>query len=210
LLTLVIGVDAVCSDGYRGEVRGVVIDPGAGTVTHAVVEPKGRSGLARLVPLDLADVRPDQLKLRCTETEFKGLAAAEETLAEFVPGFPGPVQLLPPGWQDAGGPTVAGGSIPRIPEQEIIDIIPPGEVEEHRGDHVHAADGDIGQVHGLRIDPDSRQVTHVLVREGPAWARKEVAIPFGKVTGFDGGLRLSMTRQQVRDLPRVDIEHPTG
>lgn len=210
MLTLVIGVDAVCSDGYRGEVRGVVIDPAAGTVTHAVVEPKGRRGLARLVPLDLADVRPHQLALRCTETEFKGLAAAEETLAEFVPGYPGPVQLLPPGWQDAGGPTVAGGSIPRIPEQETIDIVPPGEVEEHRGDHVHATDGDIGQVHGLRIDPDSRQVTQVLVREGPAWARKEVAIPFGKVTGFDGGLRLSMTRQQVRNLPRVDIEHPTG
>ena len=208
--TLVIGVDAACSDGYRGEVRGVVIDPAAGTVTHIVVEPKGRSGLARLVPLDLADVRPGVLELRCTETEFKGLAAAEETLADFVPGYPGPVQLLPPGWRDAGGPTVAGDSIPRIPDQETIDIVPPGEVEEHRGDHVHATDGDIGQVHGLRIDPDSRQVTHVLVREGPAWARKEVAIPFGNVTGFDDGLRLSMTRQQVRDLPRVDIEHATG
>jgi len=135
---------------------------------------------------------------------------AEETLAEFVPGYPVPVQLLPPGWRDAGGPTVAGDSIPRIPEQETIDIVPPGEVEEHRGDHVHATDGDIGQVHGLRINPDSRQVTDVLVREGPAWARKEVAIPFAQVAGFGDGLRLRMTRQQVRDLPRADIEHPTG
>jgi len=105
---------------------------------------------------------------------------------------------------------VAGDSIPRIPEQETIDIVPPGEVEEHRGDHVHATDGDIGQVHGLRINPDSRQVTDVLVREGPAWARKEVAIPFAQVAGFGDGLRLRMTRQQVRDLPRADIEHPTG
>jgi sporulation protein YlmC with PRC-barrel domain len=210
LITLVIGMDAVCSDGYRGEVQGVVIDPAARTVTHVVVEPEGRHGLARLVPLDLVDVQPGQLGLRCTETEFKGLEAAEETLAEFVPGYPVPVQLIPPGWRDAGGPTVAGDSIPRIPEQETIDIVPPGEVEERRGDHVHATDGDVGQVHALRADPHSHQVTHVLLREGPVWARKEVAIPFGQVTGFDDGLQLSMTKQQVRDLPRVDIDDPAG
>ena len=210
MITLVIGMGAVCSDGYRGEVQGVVIDPAARTVTHVVVEPTGRRGLARLVPLDLVDVQPGQLGLRCTEREFRGLDAAEETLAEFVPGYPRPVQLLPPGWRDAGGPTVAGDSIPRIPEQETIDLVPPGEIEERRGDHVHATDGDIGQVHALRVDPQSHQVTHVLLREGPAWARKEVAIPFGQVTGFDDGLRLSMTRQQVRDLPREDIDHPAG
>jgi sporulation protein YlmC with PRC-barrel domain len=210
LITLVIGMDAVCSDGYRGEVQGVVIDPAARTVTHVVVEPAGRRGLARLVPLDLVEVQPGQLGLRCTETEFKGLDAAEETLAEFVSGYPSPVQLLPPGWRDAGGPTVAGDSIPRIPEQETIDLVPPGEIEERRGDHVHATDGDVGQVHALRVDPQSHQVTHVLLREGPVWARKEVAIPFGQVTGFDDGLRLSMTRQEVRDLPRVDMDHPAG
>jgi sporulation protein YlmC with PRC-barrel domain len=201
LITLVIGSDAVCSDGYLGEVQGVVIDPAVRTVTHVVVEPKGRLGLARLVPLELVEATPGQLGLRCTETEFKSLDAAEETLAEFVPGYPVPVQLLPPGWRGAGGPTLAGESIPRIPEQETIDIVPPGEVEERRGDHVHATDGDIGQVHALRIDPDSRQVTHVLLREGPVWARKEVAIPFDKVTGFGNGLLLSITKQQVRDLP---------
>jgi hypothetical protein len=83
-------------------------------------------------------------------------------------------------------------------------------VEERRGDHVHATDGDIGQVHAFRIDPGSRQVTHVLVREGPVWARKDVAIPFDEVAGFDDGIRLSITRQQVRDLPSADIDHPAG
>jgi sporulation protein YlmC with PRC-barrel domain len=201
LITLVIGSDAVCSDGYRGEVLAAVIDPAAHTVTHIVVEPKGRQGLARLVPLDRVDASSDQIRLGCTEEEFKELEAAEETLAEFVPGYPGPVQLLPAGWRDAGGPTADGGAILRIPEKETIDIVPSGEVEEHRGDHVHASDGDVGQVRALRIDPGSRQVTHVLVREGRLWDRKDVAIPFEAVAGFDDGIRLSITRQQVRDLP---------
>ena len=174
------------------------------TVTHVVVEPKGRRGLARLVPLELVDLvgsAAGRLPLLCTEAEFQNLDPAEEELAEFTLGYEVPVQLIPPGWRDAGGPAVEGASIPRIPEKETIDIVPPGEVEERRGGHVHATDGDIGQLAAFRIDPGSRQVTHVLVREGRLVAHKDVAIPFDKLTGFDDGIRVSLTRQQVRDLP---------
>ncbi len=219
MITLVLGSDAVCRDGYSGAVLAVVIDPATRTATHVVVEPKGRAGLARLVPLDLVDLAdladlaggsPGEVRLGCTEAEFKELEAAEQTLAEFVPGYPVPVQLLPPGWRAAGGPTVEGGTISRIPEKETIDVIPPSEVEERRGDRVHATDGDIGHVHALRIDPDSRQLTQVLVREGPAWDRKDVAVPIDQVAGFDDGIRLSLTRQQVRDLPPAGIDHSAG
>jgi sporulation protein YlmC with PRC-barrel domain len=206
LITLVIGSDAVCTDGYRGEVGAVIIDPVARTLTHIVVEPKGRQGLARLVPLDLVDAAPDQVRLRCTEAEFKNLDAAEETVAEFVPGYTDAVQLLPPGWRGAGGaPTAEGGTIPRINEQETSDVVPPGEVEEHGGDHVNATDGDVGRLHALRVDEASGQITHVLVKEGPVWHRHDAAIPFDQVTGFDDGIRLSLTRQQVKDLPPADL-----
>jgi len=203
MTTLVIGSGAVGSDGYRGEVLAVVVDPAARTVTHLVVEPHGRAGLARLVPLELAELagaEPGPIPLRCTEAEFMSLEPAEETLAEFVPGYPDPVQLLPPGWRDTGGPTADGGTILRIPEKETVDIVPPGEVEERRGDHVHASDGDVGHLRGLRIDPGSRRVTHVLVREGHVWGHQDVDIPAEMVAGFGDGIRLSVTRQQVRDL----------
>jgi sporulation protein YlmC with PRC-barrel domain len=213
VLTLVLGSEAVCSDGYRGEVRAAVLDPAAGTVTHLVVEPEGRSGLARLVPLDLVGpapdgTGPDAVGLRCTEAEFRDLAAAEQTLAEFTLAYEAPVQLLAPGWRGAGGPATDGGAIPRIPEKETIDVVPPGEVEEHRGGRVHATDGAVGQLRALRVDPATRQVTHVLVREGHLLARKDVAVPFGSVTGFDDGIQLSLTREQVRDLPAADAGSP--
>jgi sporulation protein YlmC with PRC-barrel domain len=204
LTTLEIGSHALGSDGLRGEVRCLVINPAAGTLTHLVVEPAGREGLARLVPLDIVEVTAGEIRLRCTGEEFRNLAPAEETLAEFVPGYDTPVQVLPPGWRDAGGPVIEGGTVPRIPEQETVDIVPPGEVEERRGDRVHAADGDIGQLRGVRIDPLSRQITHVLLREGHLWGRKEVAIPFETVAGLEDGIHLRITRQQVRDLPPAD------
>jgi hypothetical protein len=216
LITLLsIGALTVGSDGYRGEVRAAVIDPVAATVTHVVVEPEGRSGLARLVPLKLAeaeadtddnDVRaaPGKLRLRCTEAEFMNLDPAEETLAEFAVGQTVPVQLIPPGWRGTGEPVAQGGDIPRIPERETVDVTPPGEVEEHGGDHVHATDGDIGRLRGFRLDPASGRVTHVLLAEGHLWGHKEVAIPFDQITGFDQGIRLSLTRKQVQDLPPAD------
>jgi hypothetical protein len=49
----------MCSDGYRGEVRAVVLEPGTGTVTHLVVEPEGRTGLARQQVRDLPGADPD-------------------------------------------------------------------------------------------------------------------------------------------------------
>ena len=206
MITLLrIGAVAVGSDGYRGEVRAAVIDPVAATVTHVAVEPEGRSGLARLVPLGQIDADPDaapgQLRLRCTEAEFMTLDPAEETLAEFAVGQTVPVQLIPPGWRGTGEPAAQGGDIPRIPERETVDVAPSGEVEEHGGDHVHAADGDIGRLHGFRLDPASGRVTHVLLGEGHLWGRKEVAIPFDQIAGFDQGIRLSLTKKQVQDLP---------
>ena len=201
-MTLVIGSDVHCADGFRGELIGLVLDPAAGTVTHLAVEPEGRLGLARLVPMDLVNASStDQIELDCDQAKFQDLSPAEETLAEFVPGYDAPVQLLAPGWAGAGGPVIGGEEIPRIPEQETVAIVPPGEVEERRGDHVHATDGDIGRLRGLRIDPDRRQVTHVLISEGHLLSRKEVAIPFGQVTRLDDGIQLSITKQQVRDLP---------
>ena len=73
-----------------------------------------------------------------------------------------------------------------------------------RGIGVH---GNIGQVEGLVIDPDSRQVTHLLLREGHLWGHKEVAIPIEAVTRVEVGIRLNLSKQQVEDLPPVTIEH---
>lgn len=209
MVTLALGGAAACSDGYRCEVQAVVLDPAAGAVTHLVVEPAGRSGLARLVPLDLVVLdqpggAADEVSLRCTEAEFRGLAAAEETLAEFTLGYEVPVQLLPPGWRGAGGPVTEGGAIPRIPEKASVDLIPPGEAEERRGAPVRATDGDAGQLRAVRIDPATGRLTHVLVREGHLLTRKDVAVPAGRIAGFDDGIQLSITRQQVRDLPPAD------
>lgn len=211
--TFTIGAEASCTDGDCGEVRRVIVNPVAREVTHLVVEPKGRLGLARLVPLDLVDAAAGQVRIRCTLAEFADLESAEET--QFIPGSQGyaaygPEQVLTWPYYGLGGagamtdaPALQGNS-----QTVTYDTIPLGEVEVRRDDPVQATDGDIGRVHGLVIDPRSRHVTHVLLAEGHLWGKKEVAIPIRLVTRVDDGIQLNITKQQVEDLPPVDIDHP--
>jgi sporulation protein YlmC with PRC-barrel domain len=79
-------------------------------------------------------------------------------------------------------------------------------VEVHRGDHVHATDGAIGRVQGLVIDPSDHRVTHILLDEGHLWGEKRVAIPISAVTGVKDGVRLNLSKDQVRDLPAVELD----
>ena len=209
--TFTIGADVSCTDGVGGEVTRVVVDPVARAVTHLAVEPKHRHGSARLVPLDLVDATTGEIRLRCTLAEFEKLDPAEET--QFLPGTPGyqgydPEQVAFMPYYGMGmGAGMAGAY---APVTVTYDAVPLDEVEVRRGEHVHATDGRIGKVQGLVIDPHSHHVTHVLLQEGHVWGRKEVAIPIGAVTGVDDGIRLNITKQQVHDLPPVDIHHPNG
>ncbi len=203
-----IGAGATGTDGACGKVTCVVIDPLARAVTHLVVEPKHRHGAARLVPLDLVDATTGEIRLRCSLAEFEKLDPAEET--RYLPGTteypdydPEHVLIMP--YYNMGIAEAYSG-----PMTVTYDAVPLDEVEVHRGDHVHATDGHIGKVQGLVIDPDSHHVTHVLLQEGHLWGRKEVAIPIAAVTGIDDGIRLNLTKQQVQDLPPVDIRHPEG
>jgi sporulation protein YlmC with PRC-barrel domain len=109
-----------------------------------------------------------------------------------------------------GAAGVAGEMVAPISETVTYDSLPLGEVAVRRGDHVHATDGDIGLVQGLVIDPSSHSVTHVLLQEGHLWGRKEVAIPISSVARVDDGIRLSISKHDVQDMPPVDIHHPAG
>lgn len=209
----VIDTEASCTDGTCGRVSRLVVDPIARVITHLVVEPTHRQGLGRLVPLELVDSAPGQVRLRCTIAEFERLESAEET--QFVPGTRGyaaygPEQVLCWPYYGLGGAGVAGDSVPATSQTVTYDAVPPGEVAVRRGAHVHATDGDIGQVDGLVIDRRNGHVTHVLLQEGHLWGRREVAIPIRAVADVDDGIRLSITRQQVADLPPVNIDHQAG
>ena len=214
-----IGSEVTCSDGICGELSRVVVDPVARALTHLVVEPKHRQGQGRLVPIDLVDATAEKIQLRCTSAEFDALQAAEET--SFLPEVNGqmgygageayswPYYGLGAGaGVGIGGMGIGGGGLAGAPQFAISDRVPKGEVEVSRGEPVHATDGSIGRVQGLVIDPQDHHVTHVLLEEGHLWGKKAITIPIGAVRDVTAdGVRLSLTKDEVRDLPAVDLGH---
>jgi hypothetical protein len=213
----VIGADANCTDGPCGRLIRVVVNPVNRTITHLVVGPKHEHGHAvdRLVPVDLAEVTAEGILLSCTRTDFDKLDQAEEThfvLGAEHPGYERdqvlslPYRGLSGVWTQGQGWDTGGGHGPRG-RTVTYDSVPLGEVQVHRGEHVHATDGEIGRVEGLVTDADGHQVTHVLLQEGHLWGRKEVSIPIGAVTGVEAGIRLNLSKQEVEALPPVAIDH---
>ena len=71
---------------------------------------------------------------------------------------------------------------------------------------MHAVDGDIGRVQGLVVDRADHHVTRVLLDEGHLWGQKRVAIPIGSVADVDDGVRLNLAKDQVLDLPSIDLD----
>ena len=180
-----IGTEVSCTDGACGKVSRVVIDPVAQVLTHLVVEPLHRRGLARLVPLELVERAPEGVRLGCTTEQFDKLEAAEET--DFLPGTEGyggyasgesymwPYYSLG-GGLGMGGLGVGGLGVGNATQAVTRDTVPDGEISVRRGEPVHALDGDVGRVQGVVVDPQDHRVTHDRGRDRPC-GRPPAQIP---------------------------------
>lgn len=198
-----IGAHVVAEDGDCGELVRVVVDPVAGVLTHIVVAPRHHPGLGKLVPLEIVqDADADTVHLSGGVESFSQLDDAEDThfLADTTDRFGRSSDVL--SWPFFGLAAPLGGG---QGDPMYEDRVPAGEVLVRRGDAVCATDGEIGSVQGLVIDPADHHVTHVLLKEGHVWGRKQVAIPIGAATRLGAVIRVGLTKQQIEDLPAIEL-----
>jgi sporulation protein YlmC with PRC-barrel domain len=109
---------------------------------------------------------------------------------------------------DMPGREWLGGDKRLGPHELTFAKLPLGDVDVRRGEHVEATDGPIGQVNGLVIDPSDHHVTHILLDEGHLWGEKTVAIPISAVKRLGEVIRVTLSQDEIRELPPVDVEHP--
>jgi sporulation protein YlmC with PRC-barrel domain len=199
-----IGSDVSCPEGTLGTLAKVVVDPVKRAVTHLAVEPKGRVGLAKLVPVEMVTSTDPSIQVNCAAAEFEKLPDAEEMkflLGEMGSGYQaGQMMMWPYYGLGMGGFGVAA------PGPVAYDKVPLGEIEVAKGDPVIATDGPIGRVRGLVIDPTDHHMTHILLDEGHLWGHKTVVIPIKQVVGVNEGIRLRISKKDVEELPDVSLD----
>jgi hypothetical protein len=96
-----------------------------------------------------------------------------------------------------------------VPQAE--EMIPPGELAMHRGAQVNAADGRVGRVDEFLVSPPDGHITHLVLREGHLWGRKDVTIPVSQTDHIaEDTVYLKLTKREIEQLPSIPIKRRTG
>jgi hypothetical protein len=189
-----IGMRVFSDDAEYGELDLLVLDPDSRSITHLVVQPVHGYGRARLVPIGLADIDGNDIRLRCTLEAWQELPYAREV--EFIAPFEP--------WMEPFDEAVFWPGPFATPRAIVCEHLPEGEIEVRDGEHLHAVDGPIGHIEGVGVDPVDRHVVCVLLREGHLRSRKKVEVPFGDAARIcDDGVHVALTRRAIRDLPEI-------
>jgi sporulation protein YlmC with PRC-barrel domain len=207
---LELGESIICADGAFGKLQDVVVDPRSRRVTHIVAAPHHRPGQARLVPIEfvVAERFETGIELSCTVEEAHRL----EPIGELSYMPVGQVPIDDPEW-DVGiteavlTPNYDPGALvdytPGIDPGTVLtyDRIPKGEAEIRRlSDVTSADDHHVGQVEAIVIDGD--KITHVVVRHGHLWGKRETAIPIDAIDVVETDhVQLKVSKKKIEALP---------
>ncbi|MGA7192059.1 MAG: PRC-barrel domain-containing protein [Anaerolineales bacterium] len=182
----------------------VLVNPVAEKVTHMVVREDASPNTEYIVPVETVSATiVDTIQLRCSKAELKKMNHFIQT--EFVE------EKVPSSGFLAGNGMYGMGSYYYLPyvtsdgkayESVRTQQIPPGELAVHRGTRVEAKDGYVGKVDEFVVNKKNGNITHLVMREGHPWGRKDVIIPLSAMDKtLDGTMFLTLNKHEIESLP---------
>lgn len=197
-----IDVDVLCTDGQFGQTTCVIINPTTRDVTHVVVKSKHIPYPEYLVPLSLiAHTTPEAIDLNCSQAEMETLDKFAEH--EFIHVDESA------GHYSSDGYVLWPYVLPlddRFVEL-IHEQIPNGATALHRGAEVAATDGPVGRVDEFMIEPQSGHITHLVLRHGHLWGKKDVVIPVSTVDEIlEETVYLNVNKEDIEAMPTIPIK----
>jgi sporulation protein YlmC with PRC-barrel domain len=201
-----------CTDGDFGHITCLIINPINKKITHFVVSEPSLLGIQHIVPVSfITATTNDSVTVNCDRATLGKQPDFIEY--EYEPGDAGDSYYLPVMLTAYPDMYIPGpGYIPLEHEQ-----IPLGELAVRRGMDVTAVtksdEGDktgrvsIGHVDSLVADPSTEKITHLTLREGHLWGKRDVTIPvnaIAKITPTE--VQLKLTKDEVETLPSVPVK----
>jgi sporulation protein YlmC with PRC-barrel domain len=210
-MDVTIGAHVIDQQGHKaGEVSTVVVDAHTQAVTHVVVSKGWLLPRDKVVPVEaLEAVRPHELRLRLNEKQIAQLpdfythhyispAEDEEMTASYAPGS----YLYQPALPAVG----VGWMMPYVEPDTMqpVDVseadVPPDSIVLSEGMDVWAENEKVGTLAGVRLDPRTEQVSHLIISHGWLFHTEQV-VPRSTVRAIDDrGIHLNLTRDALRSL----------
>ncbi len=189
-----------CTDGPCGHSTAIILNPVSDQVTHLVVREPQLLDTERMVPVEfVTESTPALIRLRCTKDELVHLPPFVTT------------NYLPPPPNFVPGSDAAGIMLwPYVSLEPGVGIdhenIAFDELAIHRGSHVHATDGRIGEVEEFAVNPANNGITHIVLRKGHLWGRQDVTIPVAQIDHIDDdSVYLRLNKHQIEALPALAV-----
>ncbi len=174
-----------CTDGHGGTSVAVTLDLASKVISHIVVE--DASGSQRLVPLKMVQKSSqDEIWLNCSEDELRGLPLFLVTeFVERAPQQSGDWAEEEGEWEDGVDMSSFEMSTEAYGMPVEVERVPEGEVSFHRRAAIEATDGHFGRIEKFVIEPESGQITHLVLKKGHLWGKKEIMVPVSAVDSVD-------------------------
>ena len=204
-------VEVFCSDGACGRSTAVIVNPVSQEVTHVVVATQEMLHSEYLVPITLIEEsETDRIQLRCRRNtlatmepfhkikfvRLQDLEESDRPPANIPEAHMSYAWLWP--YITARGDYGAYINVEQIPHNELA---------VHRGTHVEATDGRIGQVDEFVINPENDHITHLVLREGHLWGQKDITVPISEVDRVESNVvYLKLDKQAVENLPAMSVK----
>lgn len=198
-------VEVRCTDGACGKSAAIIVDPKTEQVTHVVIEV---DGTRYLVPVEaIAGSTPDRIQLRWTREELTASAPFEKVALDGdgttplgMPGMTGASMAWPYGMD--GDYMLEATAAAYMP----VEQIPAGERAIHSGAYVEATDGGVGQVEEFLVDAATGRITHLVLRKGHLWGKRDVTIPLEQIDRVeDDVVYLKLDKAAIAQLPSVPV-----
>lgn len=206
-MDIAINSKVLCIDGECGHVTCVLINPVNRKITHLIVKERGIVGQERMVPIELVeDSLPKKIDLRIDKAGFQALenfisikyVSGKDPFDAYLPEHYYLHPFVMPDY-DLGYDQSA------LYTQE--ENIPDDELAVNRGAGVYAKDGQVGNVDEFLVSPITEKITHIVLREGHIWDRKQITIPVSDIERIDvEGVHLKLTKDDVNELPAIPIK----
>lgn len=192
-----------CTDGALGKTTNIIINPVTRKVTHIAIKDKHLPGSeTRLVPFSkVSDVTHERITLSCGKDEVVGMPP-------FIQGH-----LIQESMTGKAYSSDAYTSqyVFNNTGYDLVQTenLPPGELAICSGMQIAATDGKVGKLDELVLDAESGDITHLLMRKGHLWGKREVAVPASAVDYVESEtIHLNVDKAAVEAMPTVSVRRP--